>query len=190
MDIQRVTGLIFKKQNNVRADNAKLETLGGKDQARSAYEARLRDGKDDVLIKDKKSDNYYLLSGDRIDFTTIGQGNKVKLGRTEGEVVALNDEGHQSHTVSRSEGSLWWKKDFAARMLGAKVETVTEKSALKALDDRISRDGLDNLVIRDSKSDNTFLVSAHSIDFTTVGVGNKVKIGQTEGEVTKIDDER
>lgn len=190
VDLQRMTGFIFKKTNPVKADNASLQVFGSKKDAENAFQAKSRDGKDDLLIKDGSSKNYFLMSADRIDFTTVGQDNKVKLGRSEGKVVKVNDEGREAARLSREEGGFFSKKDVPVRLVAGELVAITEKEDKKHLLDRMARDGQDNLILEDEKSDNTFLVSADSIDFTTVGVGNTIKVGDTEGKVTHLDDER
>lgn len=189
LDIQRVTGFFFHKINRVGQDNSQLEVYGNKAEAYKAFEARQRDGRDDVLIDDKSSKNYFLMSGDRLDFTTIGQGNKVKLGQTDGKVVKVDAEGQDSYSIRREEGNFLFRREVEIRSSGAWVETVTEKEDKKHLADRMRRDGRDNLLIQDDKSDNVFMVSADRIDFTSVGVGQKVKVGQTEGKIISLDDE-
>jgi hypothetical protein len=150
------------------------------------------------LLRGKSNGNYYVLSADRIDLSSVGVGNKVTVDGMEATVLEVNHEtgiaipGDAGSRVelTRAEKDGWFSTvQKAVKMVGAELLTITGKEDRAALDNRVYRDGKDNLVIQDDNSKNLYLVTADEIDFTTVGVGDKVQFGNATGKVIRIDDE-
>ena len=201
MDIQRVISHWFSDPTKTRvaAENPRLKAASTRQEAYKAYGNRDRDGKDDVLLRDRANSNYYVLSADRLDFTAVGVGNRLQVDGVLADVLEVNNETDQRHAARGAEGGVAMTRKeksgwFSSRQAPVKTEkaqlhAITSREDRAALDHRVYRDGKDNLVIRDDNSRNQLLVTADRIDFTTVGVGDRVTVGKTTGTVQRIDDE-
>lgn len=176
-----------------------LKAASTKQEAYREFGNRDRDGKDDVLLRARVNGNYYVLSADKIDFTGIGVGNRVQVDNIEADVLGVNNEsavklpengiGGEVSLTRKEKSGMFSSIQRAVQMQVAQLFTITSKKDRDALDNRIHRDGKDNVVIQDRNSENLYLITADKINFTTIGVGDLVTFGKTSGKVTRIDDE-